>query len=139
INSIQAVDASLVVTESSGLESENNSSENALSKSVSETQMQMQEVKVDMGKELNVGLVITESSKTKSDKQDTSSRSGNDITHVVDADINSVNDKQPIAEVKLFVEHNIRANEQHHSKQSKLIYDTYVLEKVDRNTIPNES
>ncbi|GJY78810.1 hypothetical protein Tco_0484611 [Tanacetum coccineum] len=59
-----------------------------------------------------------------------------DSSKALDADINSVNDKQPMAEVQLFAEHNIRANEQHHSEQSKSIYDTYVLEKVDRNTIP---
>nr|GEX32284.1 hypothetical protein [Tanacetum cinerariifolium] len=41
INSVQAVDASLVVTKSSGIELENNSSENALIKSVNEAQMQM--------------------------------------------------------------------------------------------------
>ncbi|GKD39010.1 hypothetical protein Tco_1259217, partial [Tanacetum coccineum] len=38
INLVQVVDAELVVTESSGIESENNSLENALSKSVNETQ-----------------------------------------------------------------------------------------------------
>ncbi|GKA88244.1 hypothetical protein Tco_0810008 [Tanacetum coccineum] len=37
INSAQAMDASLVVMESSGIESERNNSENALSKSVNET------------------------------------------------------------------------------------------------------
>ncbi|GJT92847.1 retrovirus-related pol polyprotein from transposon TNT 1-94 [Tanacetum coccineum] len=54
INPVQVVGANLVVTESSGIESKNNSSENALSKSVNETQMQMQEGKVDMGKALDV-------------------------------------------------------------------------------------
>ncbi|GJV80138.1 hypothetical protein Tco_1516008, partial [Tanacetum coccineum] len=47
-NSVQAVHESLVVTESSGIKSENNNSENALNKSGNETQMQMQEGKVDM-------------------------------------------------------------------------------------------
>ncbi|GJW45077.1 hypothetical protein Tco_0073876 [Tanacetum coccineum] len=98
INSSQAVYASLVVTKSSGIESENNSSQNALSKSVSETQMQMQEVKVNMGKELDDGLVVIKRSKTESGKQDTSSRSGNDITHDVDADIRPVYDQVPFAE-----------------------------------------
>nr|GEV59285.1 uncharacterized mitochondrial protein AtMg00810-like [Tanacetum cinerariifolium] len=42
INPVQAVDANLVVTKSSRIESENNSSKNALSKSMKETQMQMQ-------------------------------------------------------------------------------------------------
>ncbi|GJX13502.1 retrovirus-related pol polyprotein from transposon TNT 1-94 [Tanacetum coccineum] len=60
--------------------------------------------------------------------------SGKD-THAEDADINSVNDKQPMAKVQLFAEHNIRANEQRHSEQSESVYDTYELEKVDRNTI----
>ncbi|GKB31196.1 hypothetical protein Tco_0870597 [Tanacetum coccineum] len=57
INPVQAVDASLVVTKSSGIELENNSSENALNKSVNETQMRMQEGKVDIGKALDVGSV----------------------------------------------------------------------------------
>ncbi|GJV79866.1 hypothetical protein Tco_1515736 [Tanacetum coccineum] len=44
-----------------------------------------------------------------------------------------------MAEVQLFAEHNIRANEQHHSEQSESVYDTYELEKVDRNTIPKST
>ncbi|GKE71646.1 hypothetical protein Tco_1529718 [Tanacetum coccineum] len=87
INPIQAVDASLVVTESSGIESINNSSENALSKSVNETQVQMQEEKVNIGKALDAWLVVTECDGTKSDKRVTSSSSENYITHAVDADI----------------------------------------------------
>nr|GEU33416.1 hypothetical protein [Tanacetum cinerariifolium] len=63
----------------------------------------------------------------------TESRSGND-THTNDADINSKNDKQPMAEVHLSAEHNILANEQQHSEQSASVYDTYLLEKDDRNT-----
>nr|GEU39452.1 hypothetical protein [Tanacetum cinerariifolium] len=38
----------------------------------------IQEGKVDMGKALDVSLVITESSEIESEKQDTSSRFGND-------------------------------------------------------------
>nr|GEW47927.1 hypothetical protein [Tanacetum cinerariifolium] len=100
INSVQVVDASLVITESSRIESENNSSENTLSKSVNETQMQMKEVKVDMGKALDAGLVVTESSGTESDKQDTSSRLGNGITYAMDADIRPVYDQVPFVEGK---------------------------------------
>nr|GEZ63290.1 hypothetical protein [Tanacetum cinerariifolium] len=37
-------------------------------KLVNETQMQIQEGKVDMGKAVDAGLVVTESSRTKSDK-----------------------------------------------------------------------
>nr|GEW23464.1 hypothetical protein [Tanacetum cinerariifolium] len=83
-------DASLVVTESSGIESKNNSLENALSKSMNETQMKMQEVKVDMGKALDDGLVVTKSSGKESDKHDTNNRLGNGITYATDVDIRPV-------------------------------------------------
>ncbi|GKA00953.1 hypothetical protein Tco_0673618 [Tanacetum coccineum] len=56
-----------------------------------------------------------------------------------DADINSVNDKQPLAEVQLTVQHDTLANEQQHYVQSEPIYDTHMLEKVDRNTIPDST
>ncbi|GJW54737.1 hypothetical protein Tco_0098822 [Tanacetum coccineum] len=46
---------------------------------VDKRQLETQETKVDMGKALDVGLVITESSGTESEVQDESSRSGNDI------------------------------------------------------------
>ncbi|GJR04574.1 hypothetical protein Tco_0527558 [Tanacetum coccineum] len=62
-------------------------------------------------------------------------KSGND-TLTKDADINPMNDKQPMAEVQPFAKHNILANEQHFV-QSESIYDTYLLEKVDRNTTPD--
>ncbi|GJV55710.1 hypothetical protein Tco_1456715 [Tanacetum coccineum] len=100
--------------------------------------MQSKEGKVDSSKALDAGLVVTESNETESERHVSSSRSGKD-THAEDADINSVNDKQPMAEVQLFAEHNIRANEQQHSEQSESVYDTYVLEKVDRNTIPKST
>ncbi|GJS63241.1 hypothetical protein Tco_0677805 [Tanacetum coccineum] len=96
INSVQAVDANFVVMKSSGIESGNNSSENALSKSVNETQMQMQKRNVDMGKALDGGLVVTESSGTDSDKQDTRSRLGNH-TDALDADIRLVSNEEPRA------------------------------------------
>ncbi|GJS48214.1 hypothetical protein Tco_0598335 [Tanacetum coccineum] len=129
INRVHAVYANLVVTESSGIESINNSSDNALSKSVNETQMQMQEEKVDMREALDAGLVVTESS----------SRSGNDITHVVDADIRPVNDQVPFIEVQLTAQHNVLANEQQHFVQSEPYYDTHLLEKVDSNTTPDST
>ncbi|GJR23264.1 uncharacterized mitochondrial protein-like protein [Tanacetum coccineum] len=96
--------------------------------------MQMQEGKVDMGKALDAGLVVTKSSGTKSDKQDTSSRSENYTTHVVDGDIRPVNDQEPLVEVQLTAQNNVLANEQQHTKQSKPIHETYLLEKVDSNT-----
>ncbi|GJR94529.1 hypothetical protein Tco_0266703 [Tanacetum coccineum] len=98
--------------------------------------MQSKEGKVDSSKALDAGLVVTESNKTESERHVSSSRSGKD-THAEDADINSVNDKQPLAEVQLTVQHDTLANEQQHYVQSEPIYDTYLLEKVDRNTIPD--
>ncbi|GKA40283.1 hypothetical protein Tco_0732876 [Tanacetum coccineum] len=44
-----------------------------------------------------------------------------------------------MAEVQLTAEHNILANEQQHYEQSESIYDTYLLEKVDRNTTPDST
>ncbi|GJU43087.1 hypothetical protein Tco_1200353 [Tanacetum coccineum] len=46
---------------------------------VNERQMQKTEEKVDTSKALDASLVYTESSRTESGKQDTSSSSGNDI------------------------------------------------------------
>ncbi|GJV72627.1 hypothetical protein Tco_1492622 [Tanacetum coccineum] len=55
------------------------------------------EGKVDSSKALDASLVVTESSGTESDKQDTSSRSGND-TDALDADIRLVSNEEPRAE-----------------------------------------
>ncbi|GKB75140.1 hypothetical protein Tco_0936552 [Tanacetum coccineum] len=66
-------------------------------------QATIQEVKVDMGKSLDVSLVATESSETKSKKQDTSSRYGND-TVALDADIKPIYDEEKMAEVQLTTE-----------------------------------
>nr|GFB27047.1 hypothetical protein [Tanacetum cinerariifolium] len=53
-------------------------------------------------------LVVTESSETKSEVKDDSSRSGND-TDADDADIRPIYDKEPMAEVQLTAECNIFA------------------------------
>ncbi|GKE28368.1 hypothetical protein Tco_1443752, partial [Tanacetum coccineum] len=105
---------------------------------VNDRVMQSKEGKVDSSKALDAGLVVTESNETESERHVSSSRSGKD-THAEDADINSVNDKQPLAEVQLTVQHDTLANEQQHSVQSEPIYDTHLLEKVDRNTIPDST
>ncbi|GJX39014.1 hypothetical protein Tco_0252317 [Tanacetum coccineum] len=76
---------------------------------VNERQMQSKEGKVDSSKALDDSLVVTECSGTKSDKQDTSSSSGNYITH----------------------------DEMQISDQQMTNYDTHMLEKVDRNTTPD--
>ncbi|GJT90609.1 putative reverse transcriptase domain-containing protein [Tanacetum coccineum] len=91
---------------------------------------------VDSSKVLDVDLVVTESNETESERHVSRSRSGKD-THAEDADINFVNDKQPLAEVQLTVQHDTLANEKQHSVQSEPIYNTHLLEKVDRNTIPD--
>nr|GEX98659.1 hypothetical protein [Tanacetum cinerariifolium] len=44
-----------------------------------------------------------------------------------------------MAKVQLSAEHNILGNEQQHYKQSESVYDTYLLEKVDRNTTPKST
>nr|GEY04744.1 hypothetical protein [Tanacetum cinerariifolium] len=93
----------------------------------------MQEGEINRDKELDVVLVITENSRTGSEKHVTSSRSSND-THAEDADIKPVNDKEPMAEVQLTAQHNVLANKQQHSMLSEPIYDTHLLEKVNSNT-----
>nr|GEU65455.1 hypothetical protein [Tanacetum cinerariifolium] len=54
-------------------------------------------------------------------------------THAKDEDIKPMNDKEPTVEVQLTAQNNVLANEQQHSVQSKPIYDTYMLEKIDSN------
>ncbi|GKD82314.1 hypothetical protein Tco_1349153 [Tanacetum coccineum] len=92
----------------------------------------------DSSKALDAGLVVTECNETESERHVSSSRSRKD-THAEDADIISVNDKQPMAEVQLIAKHNVLAKEQHHYEQSEFVYDTYLLENVDRNTIPKST
>nr|GEX52561.1 hypothetical protein [Tanacetum cinerariifolium]GEX62253.1 hypothetical protein [Tanacetum cinerariifolium] len=65
---------------------------------LNEIMMQSKEGKVDSSKALNAGLVITKISGTESDKQDTSSTSGND-TDALDADIRLKSNKEPRAKV----------------------------------------
>ncbi|GKD67137.1 hypothetical protein Tco_1309245 [Tanacetum coccineum] len=65
---------------------------------VNDIMMQLKERKDNSSKALDSGLVVTESNETESERHVLRSRSEND-THTDDADINSVNDKQPMAEV----------------------------------------
>nr|GEV87090.1 hypothetical protein [Tanacetum cinerariifolium] len=60
--------------------------------------MQTTEEKVDTSKALDASSVDTDSSRTESKEQDTSSRSGNDA-HADDADIRPIYDEEPMAEV----------------------------------------
>nr|GFA30777.1 hypothetical protein [Tanacetum cinerariifolium] len=64
---------------------------------VNERQMQTIEEKVDTSKALDASSVDTESSRTESKEQDTSSRSGNDA-HDDDVDIRPIYDEEPMAE-----------------------------------------
>ncbi|GJU86527.1 hypothetical protein Tco_1294073 [Tanacetum coccineum] len=105
---------------------------------VNDRVMQSKDGKVDSSKALDAGLVVTESNETESERHVSSSRFGKD-THAEDADINSVTNKQPLAKVQLTVQHDTLANEQQHFMQSEPIYDTHLLEKVDRNTIPDST
>nr|GEY32757.1 hypothetical protein [Tanacetum cinerariifolium] len=70
---------------------------------VNERQMQTTEEKVDMSQAFDASSVDTESSRTESKEQDTSSRSGNDA-HADDADIRPLYDEKPMAEVQTTAE-----------------------------------
>ncbi|GJU01382.1 hypothetical protein Tco_1111720 [Tanacetum coccineum] len=83
---------------------------------VNDRKMQTKEGKVDLSKASDVGLVVTESNRTKSEKHVTSSRSGND-THVEDADIKPVNNKEPLAKVQMTTKYNVLANGQQHAEK----------------------
>ncbi|GJZ75874.1 hypothetical protein Tco_0640339 [Tanacetum coccineum] len=100
INTVNALNANLVVMEDKCYGKEKSSSETAFSKSANESHMQ--------------------TSGTESEKQDTSSRSRND-TDTLDAVIRHVYDKEAMAEVQLTVVHNVLANEQQHVEQPEII------------------
>ncbi|GJS39573.1 retrovirus-related pol polyprotein from transposon TNT 1-94 [Tanacetum coccineum] len=70
---------------------------------VNDIMIQSKERKDNSSKALDVDLVVTESNETESERYVLSSRSGND-THTNDADINPVNDKQPMAEEFMYDE-----------------------------------
>nr|GEY72312.1 hypothetical protein [Tanacetum cinerariifolium]GEY75087.1 hypothetical protein [Tanacetum cinerariifolium] len=66
-------------------------------KRMNDRMMQSKERKDNSSNALDVGLVVMESNETESERHVLSSRSRND-THTDDADINSMNEKQPMAE-----------------------------------------
>ncbi|GJS23050.1 hypothetical protein Tco_0451682 [Tanacetum coccineum] len=78
---------------------------------VNERQTQTTMEKVDTSKELDASSVIIESNGTESQKQDTSSRSGND------ADIRPIYDEEPMAEVQMTADDNVSATGQQHTEQ----------------------
>nr|GEU87780.1 hypothetical protein [Tanacetum cinerariifolium] len=82
---------------------------------VNERQMQTTKEKVDTSKALDASLVDTESSRTESKEQDTSSRSGNDAHD--DAGIRPIYDEEPIVEVQTTAKINVFAIGQQHTEQ----------------------
>ncbi|GKD79455.1 hypothetical protein Tco_1342076 [Tanacetum coccineum] len=80
------------------------------------------EGKVDMGKALDLSLVVTNNSGTKLENHDTSSRYGND-TNAEDANNKPVYNKEPIAELHLTAEHNVLVNGQQHAEHPEFNYD----------------
>ncbi|GJX03541.1 hypothetical protein Tco_0189457 [Tanacetum coccineum] len=109
---------------------------------VNKRQMQMQESKIDLGKALNASLVVMECSGTESEKQDTSSRSGNDV-NADEANIRPIYDKEPLAEVQLTVECNITATGQQYTEQPEIInegrVDQYTKQCQVKSPMPNSS
>ncbi|GJV42545.1 hypothetical protein Tco_1420985 [Tanacetum coccineum] len=83
---------------------------------VNERQMQTTEEKVDTSKALDASLVDTESSRTESEENDTSSRSGNDA-HADDADIRPIYDEEPMAKVQTTTEINVFSTRKQHTEQ----------------------
>ncbi|GJV87712.1 hypothetical protein Tco_1531650 [Tanacetum coccineum] len=79
--------------------------------------------KVDMSKQLDASSVIIKSNGTESQKQDTSSRSGND------ADIIPLYDEEPMAEVQMTADDNVSATRTMHT--SNLIPNN--VGEVDQN------
>ncbi|GJT84793.1 hypothetical protein Tco_1066510 [Tanacetum coccineum] len=72
------------------------------------THLRDTEGKIDTSKALDASLVNTESIRTESKEQDTSSRSGNDA-HADDADIRPIYDEEPMAEVQTTAKINVFA------------------------------
>ncbi|GJT08107.1 hypothetical protein Tco_0842569 [Tanacetum coccineum] len=83
---------------------------------MNERQMQTIVEKVDTSKALDASLVDTESSGTEFEKQDTSSRLGNDA-HADDADIRPTYDEEPMVVVQMIAEINVFAIGQQHVEQ----------------------
>ncbi|GKA17718.1 hypothetical protein Tco_0697555 [Tanacetum coccineum] len=81
---------------------------------VNEIQMQTTKEKVDTSKALDATLVDTKNSRMDSEKQDTSSSSGNDAD-ADDADIKPVYDEEPMAEVT--AKNNVFATGQRRTKK----------------------
>nr|GEX42613.1 hypothetical protein [Tanacetum cinerariifolium] len=96
----------------------------------------IQEGKVEIGKALDVSLVVIKSSETELEKHDTSSRSGNDAD-ADNADIRPIYDEDSIAKVQLNTKCNIFATRQQHTEQPEIITKDKAMKKTqerDRNS-----
>ncbi|GJQ91793.1 ribonuclease H-like domain-containing protein [Tanacetum coccineum] len=91
---------------------------------VNKRQMQMQESKIDMGKVVDVDLVVTESSGTESEVQDDSSMSEND-TDADNAYIRPIYDEEPMAEALKSGQHGHILNEISNKAKIKKEIDAY--------------
>nr|GEZ86790.1 hypothetical protein [Tanacetum cinerariifolium] len=80
--------------------------------------MQTTKEKADTSKALDASLVDTKSNGTESKEQDTSSSSGND-THVDNADIRPIHDEEPMAEVQTIAKINVFGTRQQHTELPK--------------------
>nr|GEZ03057.1 hypothetical protein [Tanacetum cinerariifolium] len=105
VDSSKALDASLVGKKYSGTNSDKHDTSSRFGNDTHAEDVDIKPVngkepmaKVDSSKALDASLVVKKYSGTNSDKQDTSSRFGND-THAEDVDIKPVNDKEPMAKV----------------------------------------
>nr|GEW60918.1 retrovirus-related Pol polyprotein from transposon TNT 1-94 [Tanacetum cinerariifolium] len=85
------------------------------------------EEKVDTSQTLDASSVDTESSRTESKEQDTSSRSGNDA-HDDIADIRPIYDEEPMAEVQTTAEINVFAIGQQHTEQPEFNNEREVIQ-----------
>ncbi|GJU24352.1 hypothetical protein Tco_1162973 [Tanacetum coccineum] len=98
---------------------------------VNERQLQTKEGKVDTCKAFDVSLVITESSGTKFEKQDTHNKSVNDAD-VDDANIKPIYDEEPMAEVQLTADNNVFATGQQHIEQPEFNNEGRVNQDVEQ-------
>ena len=81
----------------------------------------------DTGKPLDVGSDVTICKGSETDKLDTTSSSLTPVTHGMDVEFRTVNEKVSCAEVPLNVQNNVLTNEWEHTDQIKLSYDTNLL------------
>ncbi|GKE77351.1 hypothetical protein Tco_1543471 [Tanacetum coccineum] len=96
---------------------------------VNERQIQKTKEKIDTSNALDAldaSSVIVESNGTNSQKQDTSSRSGND------ADIRPIYDEEPKAEVQMTTNNNVSAKGQQLTKQPKFINKGEIVQNAEQ-------